>query len=88
MPIDTTIETVRSAAMLALLISAPILLVGVAVGLLIGILQSVTQIQDSVISLVPRMLAMVAVAVVLLPWSITRLVDFSTELIRGIPGGL
>ena len=71
----------REAIILALLMGAPLLLVGTAMGLLIGLLQALTQIQDQTISFVPKFLALA----ICLPWLIRRMVEYSQELITSIP---
>ena len=70
---------------IALLVSAPILLVGIGVGLLIGLLQALTQIQDQTLSFVPKILAMLTAFAIGLPWLIQRMVEYSGTLISNIP---
>jgi flagellar biosynthetic protein FliQ len=69
-----------------LLIGAPVLLAGMAVGLLIGLLQALTQIQEQTVAFVPKLIAMVLVLSLALPWLIARMVQYSSDLIAGIPG--
>ena len=57
-----------------------------AVGLLIGLLQALTQIQEQTVAFVPKLIAMVLVLSLALPWLIARMVQYSNELIAGIPG--
>lgn len=77
---ETTVQLVRDALVIVLKISAPILAAGVFIGLIISVLQSVTSIQDQTITFVPKIIVMVAVAVVLIPWFIQRLVEYAAEL--------
>ena len=77
---DASIFLVRETLIEAIRIALPILLAGVAIGLLISIIQSVTSIQDQTLTFVPKILVMVGVAVVLLPWIVQRLMEFATEL--------
>ncbi len=86
MTADTAIELCRSAAMLALVLSGPVLLAALAIGVVMGLLQGLTQIQDSSITFVPRLIALTVVVLLLLPWGLSVLTDFATDLIRGIPG--
>ena len=79
------IELGRQAIMLALLIGAPVLLVGMAVGLRIGLLQALTQIQDQTISFVPKVVAMVLALGICLPWLIQMMTEYSEDLIVNIP---
>ena len=59
---------VREALMLTLLVSAPILGAGLVVGLVISLLQAVTQVQEQTLAFVPKIVAMVLVAILLLGW--------------------
>lgn len=67
----------RSTLLAAVVIAAPLLLVGMAAGLLVGLLQALTQVQDQTVAFVPKILAMAAVLVACLPWLMTRLVEFT-----------
>ena len=82
---QTAIDLGREAMSMALLVSAPVLLVGIGVGLLIGLLQSLTQIQDQTLSFVPKILAMLTAFAIGLPWLIQRMVEYSGTLISNIP---
>lgn len=79
---DSTVEMVRMCLVTAMKISAPILLAGVLIGLVISLVQAVTQIQEQTLSLVPKIFAMIIVAIVLLPWIVLRLVEFASEMLR------
>ncbi len=82
---ELAIELGRQAIWTALLVGAPVLLAGMAVGLVIGLLQALTQIQEQSISFVPKIVAMVLVLSFTLPWLITLMVHYSGELISTIP---
>ena len=77
---DATIYLVRDTLIEAIRIAAPILAAGVVIGLIISIVQSITSIQDQTLTFVPKILVMVGVAAVLLPWIVARLMEFATEL--------
>jgi flagellar biosynthesis protein FliQ len=79
---EATLELVRTALIVTLKISAPILLAGVVIGLVISILQSLTSIQDQTLSFVPKIVVMILVAVVLLSWIVARLMEFTSDLLR------
>lgn len=79
------VDLARNAMFLALLISAPLLLVGMGVGLVIGLIQALTQVQDQTVSFVPKLIAMVAAMAFCLPWLVERMVDYSQELFVNIP---
>jgi flagellar biosynthesis protein FliQ len=82
---DTAVELVRQATYLGLVLAAPVLAVSIAVGLLMGVLQAVTQIQEQSLSFVPRLAVTVLTVLVLLPWSIERLVEYSVALYQEMP---
>ncbi|HBJ37711.1 MAG TPA: flagellar biosynthetic protein FliQ [Planctomycetaceae bacterium] len=77
---QNAIDLCRDALLAALVIGAPMLLVGMAAGLTIGLIQALTQIQDQTVSFVPKLLAMAAVMIACLPWLMTRLVEFTREV--------
>jgi len=76
----------REALMLTLLISGPMLLFGLVIGLIISVFQAVTQIQEMTLTFVPKILAVALALLVFLPWMITKLVDFATHMFALIPG--
>ena len=71
-----------------LTLMAPILIAGIAVGLVIGVLQAATQIQEQTLSIAAKVIVMGFAALRLLPWMIARLLDYSRELIAGIAQGI
>lgn len=79
---ESAVYIVRETLMIALMISAPILLAGVIIGLLISLVQSVTSIQDQTLTFVPKITVMVLVAAVLLPWITLKLVEFAASMFR------
>ncbi len=73
----TAVDLCRSTLLAAVVIAAPLLLVGMAAGLLVGLLQALTQVQDQTVAFVPKILAMAAVLIASLPWLMTRMVEFT-----------
>jgi flagellar biosynthesis protein FliQ len=69
----------------ALVVSAPLLLTVLIVGLVVSIFQVVTQIQEMSLTFIPKLLASVAVLVLAGPWMLGQLVAYSSSLIRSIP---
>jgi len=82
------IDLGRQALWTMLLIGAPVLATGLLVGLLMGLAQALTQIQEQSISFVPKIVAVAVVLALALPWLITQMVQYTQELISGIPGRL
>ena len=79
------IDCSRSALRMALLIGGPPLAAALLVGLVIGILQTMTQMHEQVVAQVPRLIAVVLVLIVILPWLVSRWVSFAVEMIGSIP---
>lgn len=70
---------------LLLLVSAPILLVVMAIGLIVSVLQAATQINEATLSFVPKIVAAVAVLGFAGPWMLTTLVEYLQRTLRAIP---
>lgn len=79
------IQTVRDALMMVLIISVPILVGGMLVGLIISILQATTQIQEQSLTFVPKLIVVFILLIVLAPWITNVLVGYTTELYAKIP---
>ena len=77
------LDNVRAALMMALEISTPILAAGLLVGLVVSIMQAVTQIQEQTLSFVPKIAVMILVTVFLIGWITTRMVEFSQQMFIG-----
>jgi flagellar biosynthetic protein FliQ len=77
MSIDQATEFVRSTLTLALFTSAPMLLVGMLVGISISLFQAVTQIQEQTLTFVPKIASMIIVATLLMPWISQRLMEYA-----------
>ena len=69
------VELVRQAILSGIVSIAPVLLVGLAVGTVMGLLQAATGIHEQIVGLVPRLAAMAAALVLTMPWMVERLVD-------------
>ena len=76
----------REAIRLALQIGGPLLAVALIAGLVVGVGQTLTQLHEPVIGLVPRMVVVVVALLVLLPWLVGQWVAFTGPLIESIPG--
>ena len=76
----------RHALEVTLLLSAPLLLAALAVGLLVGVFQAATQIIDMTLSFVPKLLVIAVVLIWAGPWMVRLMMDFTTDLFERIPG--
>ena len=77
---ELVMKLAKDALQVTLMISGPLLLVSLVVGIVVSIFQVVTSIQDMTLSLVPRMLAVFVVFLLLLPWALHLLIGFSAQL--------
>jgi flagellar biosynthetic protein FliQ len=71
-----------------LLVSAPLLLAVLVVGLLVSVFQAATQINEATLSFVPKVLAAVAVLAIAGPWMVTTLVEYIQHTLQAIPGAV
>ncbi len=79
------VDLIRDAVLNAMIIGAPLLLMGMLVGLVISLLQAVTQIQDQTLNAVPKIIAMILALVFCLPWISDRMVEYTVRTYRDIP---
>lgn len=77
----------RTALVSAIVIAAPLLLVGLVVGLVVSFFQALTQIQDQTVAFVPKILAMAVALVACMPWLMSRMVEFTRDVFEnaGMP---
>mgnify|MGYP001080131116 FL=1 len=75
----------RQAIELTLLLSLPMLGIGLVVGVIISILQAATQIQEMTLTFVPKILAIFLALLFSFPWLMDKMISFTTELIKNIP---
>lgn len=85
MEMSLVIDWSREAMRMALLLGGPPLAVALVIGLVVGVGQTLTQMHDPVVSLVPRLFAVLLVVLVALPWLLGRWVEFTVELIGNLP---
>ena len=69
-------DILHQAVVLMIVISAPVLLVGLAVALIVSLVQALTQLQEQTLSFIPKILAMLAAVLIFGGWMMTRLVEF------------
>jgi flagellar biosynthetic protein FliQ len=75
----------QDALMMTMMLAGPLLLAALGVGLLIGIFQAATQIQEMTLSFIPKLGALVVALLIGGPWMIRTLVEFTTKLFNDIP---
>jgi len=82
---ETILTLGQRALELAILVSAPLLLTGLAVGVLISLFQAATQINEMTLTFVPKLLAVAAVLLLTGQWMLGLLIDFTQTLFKDIP---
>jgi len=82
MDVDSAAEMIRQAIFTAAWICLPILLVSLIVGLIIGTLQAATSIQEPTVNTVPRVFATALTIVLVMPWGLQAMVEFTLRLWR------
>ena len=81
-----TVMTIGQRALeLTMMLSAPLLLVALAVGLLVGIFQAATQINEMTLSFIPKLIGIAAALMIAGPWMLKELIDYTRSLIESIP---
>lgn len=83
---ESVITIGQQAVEITILVSAPLLLAALAVGLLVSIFQAATQINEMTLSFIPKLLVMFIVLVVAGPWMLNLLMDYTRRLFTSIPG--
>ncbi len=76
----------RHALEITILVSAPLLLTALAVGLLVSVFQAATQINEMTLSFIPKLLVMFIVLAVAGPWMVNMMMDYTRRLFSSIPG--
>jgi flagellar biosynthetic protein FliQ len=78
------VSIAREALYTVLLVSAPLLGVSLIIGLLVGIFQATTQLQDMTLSFVPKIVAVLIMVVIFAPWILNILISFTQNMFMGI----
>jgi flagellar biosynthetic protein FliQ len=82
---ETVVTVGRQALEMTLMLAAPLLLTALTIGLLVGVLQAATQINEMTLSFIPKLLALAAVLVIAGPWMLRTLIDYTRHLIESLP---
>jgi flagellar biosynthesis protein FliQ len=83
--LNHVIEWSREALRMSLLLGGPLLAAALVAGLVINVLQTLTQLHEPVVGLVPRLAAVLLVLLLILPWLVGRWLGFTVDLINRIP---
>lgn len=80
----TIVDLAKSTLLTSLVLVTPALIVGMSVGLIVSLLQTITSVQEQTLAIVPKMLAVVATILLMLPWILSTLRDFARTLFQGL----
>jgi flagellar biosynthetic protein FliQ len=83
MNLNEATDLIRQTLILALFVSAPMLIIGLVVGIFVSLMQAITQIQEQTLSFIPKTCAMVSAAILLMPWITHRLVEYAIRMLGG-----
>ena len=73
-------ELIRNTLLLAMVISAPMLVIGLMVGIVVSLLQALTQIQEQTLTFIPKIVSIVVAAIALMPWMSHRLMQYAFDM--------
>jgi flagellar biosynthesis protein FliQ len=82
---EFAVELLKAMIYQALMIAAPILITAMVIGLAISLFQAVTTIHEQTLTFVPKALGIIGILLLLLPWIVRSLVEFTTSVIQKMP---
>lgn len=82
---DMAIQISRDALSMVMLIAAPMLGLGLLVGVLVSIFQATTQIQEQTLAFIPKIIAIFVAILVFGPWMLSLMVDYTREIFTNLP---
>ncbi len=82
---DMAIQIGRDALAMVMLVSAPMLILGLIVGIMVSIFQATTQIQEQSLAFIPKIIAVFVAILVFGPWMLSLIVDYTRNLFMSLP---
>ncbi len=82
---ETVMSLMSNAIQMMLKLSGPLLLGGLAIGIMIGVFQAVTQIQEMTLTFIPKILVTALILLVTFPWMLQIMIDYTSNLFRSVP---
>lgn len=79
------IELINRAVMMVLMVAAPLLVTALLVGVLVSLVQALTQIQEQTLTFIPKLVAVAVVGMLSVPWMIRELVEYLTQILNSLP---
>jgi flagellar biosynthetic protein FliQ len=81
---EMVISLAEKGVYMILILSGPIMLIGLVVGLVVSIFQAMTQIQEQTLSFIPKIVAMLVGLVFLGPWMLTHMISYTTQILSNL----
>ncbi|MBE3569945.1 MAG: flagellar biosynthesis protein FliQ [Bacillales bacterium] len=81
---EMVISLAEKGVYMILILSGPIMLIGLVVGLIVSIFQAMTQIQEQTLAFIPKIVAMLVGLVVLGPWMLTHMISYTTQILSNL----
>ena len=85
---ESVLTIAHQAMVVALMLAGPLLLTALAVGLVMSLVQAATQINETTLTFIPKLLAIMAVLIIGGPWMLNTMLDYMRQLFTNIPGML
>jgi flagellar biosynthetic protein FliQ len=82
---DMAIQVGSNALMMVMLVSAPMLILGLVVGVAVSVFQATTQIQEQSLAFIPKIIAVFVAVLVFGPWMLTLMIDYTREIFMNLP---
>lgn len=79
------VDLIRNAVMLTLMIAAPLVVSALIIGLIVTLIQAVTQLQEQTLTFLPKLLTMALMFLLVLPWMLRRLTEFLVAALNTLP---
>jgi flagellar biosynthesis protein FliQ len=86
MTTEMIVSIARDAVITMLLVSAPMLISGLLIGLVISILQAITQVHEMTLTFIPKIIVVAVSLLIFLPWIVNKMVEFTQRIYALIPG--
>lgn len=85
MSTELALDFIRRAVMLALVTAAPLLLTALTVGVIVSLVQAVTQLQEQTLTFIPKLLLVAAMFILTLPWVLSQLIGYMVGVLHSLP---
>ena len=79
------IDLIRQAILLSLVVAGPMLATALLVGIVVSLIQAVTQLQEQTLTFIPKLLSIALVFILTMPWAISTLVEYLAGVLRSLP---